>query len=198
MIYLWFSDSISQYHPEVPWQCLTPFGCHPQSFLIQFPSIRSRPPLLIQLQALSGCVSTHMHLIFQGGMYLGSSAFSAGSHKKEGPVAFIAGKHFDRCPLWDVPYPTNSIADGPACRFDPKVLPQWPWWNIHSTSFYPLLVACKNISWRITDWCGVPNCHQVYLSRKSSTSIWHSASLTEVPISLACSWALRDLQTLPP
>ena len=86
------------------------------------------------------------------------------------------------------------MADWSASESELYMLPWQPQWTIHSISFCPLLVACKNISCRITDQCGVPSPHWRYLSKKSPISIWCSTSLIEMSFSLA--WSLGSLGPL--
>ena len=74
----------------------------------------------------------------------------------------------------DIQYPTNSMADWSTSELGSHMLPWQPQQNIHSASFWPLLVACKNILCRMKDQCGVPSPHWGYSFRKSPTSIWHS------------------------
>ena len=70
MMYLWFSDSISQYHlsgsvvSNALWQAALTASSYSSHLC------RSRLPPLFWVQALSTCsrISMHMHLIFQGGM----------------------------------------------------------------------------------------------------------------------------------
>ena len=62
---------------------------------------------------------------------------------------------------------------------------------------YPHSAACRNISWRITDWWGAPNSHLGYSSRNTSVSMLCSASLNDSPTSIACSLAVWDLFILP-
>ena len=78
MIYLCFSNLISQYHFEVPQWCLMPLAGCPESFFIWFSSIQSRPLLLFLLHILgsSGWVSTPMHSIFQRGMNISDHLLS--------------------------------------------------------------------------------------------------------------------------
>ena len=98
----------------------------------------------------------------------------------------------------DIWYPTNSMVDWSTLDSGSYMLPWWPQWTIHSTSFHPLLAACRNISCRIIALCVVPSSHLGYLSKKSPISIWHSTSLMEISSSSAQSWAALVLCNLSP
>ena len=76
-------------------------------------------------------------------------------------------------------------------------LPQWYRQKNLSTSFCPHSVACRNISWRITDQWGAPNSHLGHSSRNNSVSSLHSASLNDSPTSIATSWQSGTYSSCP-
>ena len=113
---------------------------------------------------------------------------------------------FSRYTLWytslisfrDVQYPTNPMADWSALELGSLMLFWWPRRHIHSASFCPRASACRNISCKMTDQCGVPRLHWEYSSRKSSDSTTLSASLKESPFSSARQQASRVFSILLP
>ena len=113
-------------------------------------------------------------------------------HKGEDQGLFTADRHSDKhlsSPFrmygilptpWQIGLPQNPWS---------YTLPWQPWQTIHSASFCPLSVVCRNILCRIIALWGVPSSHLGHSSKKSLMSIWCSASQIEVLFSSAKSWA---------